>query len=170
MCYMTREDALSELARVAAEADRLRARASDSLREAVARAVERGLPQTQIARAIGRSQPEVSRLLRAHRATRFRPRSRLGRTLAARRERVLELAAKHKASNVRVFGSVVRGEDAPESDIDLLVDLAPDADLFDLASLGVELSRSLGRRVDVVPERMLRPRVAPRVLADAVAL
>lgn len=71
---------------------------------------------------------------------------------------------------MRVFGSVARGEDEPSSDIDLLVDLAADADLFDIAGLNVELQRLLGHRVDVVPARMLKPRVASSALADAVTL
>jgi predicted nucleotidyltransferase len=48
--------------------------------------------------------------------------------------------------------------------------LAPDADLLDLAGLSIDLERLLGHAVDVVPARMLEPRVAPSVLADAVAL
>ncbi|HVK22648.1 MAG TPA: nucleotidyltransferase domain-containing protein [Actinokineospora sp.] len=159
-----------ELARVAAEADRLRLEASTSLRNAVGKAADQGLTQQQIARAIGRSQPEVSRLLRAYRATRFHPTSALGRLLARHRDEILALALAHKAHNVRVFGSVVRGEDDEDSDIDLLVDLAPGADLLDLASLDLELERLLGHPVDVVPARMLKPHVAPSALADAVEL
>jgi predicted nucleotidyltransferase len=79
-------------------------------------------------------------------------------------------AREHKASNVRVVGSVARGEDEPSSDIDLLVDLAPDADLLDSAGLNVELERLLGHSVDVVPARMLKPRVASSALAEAVPL
>ena len=71
---------------------------------------------------------------------------------------------------MRVFGSVARGEDGPSSDIDLLVDLAADADLFDIAGLNVELQRLLGHPVDVVPARMLKPRVASSALSDALRL
>ena len=120
--------------------------------------------------AIGRSQPEVSRLIRAYRATRFRPTSPLGRILARHRDEIVALAHAHKVSNVRVFGSVVRGEEDDASDIDLLVDLDPGADLFDLAALDIELERLLGRPVDIVPSRMLKPHVAPSALADAVEL
>jgi predicted nucleotidyltransferase len=102
----------------------------------------------------------VSRLVRAYHAAKFRPRSRLGRLLNKHRGEIVAIASKHKASNVRVFGSVARGEDGPSSDIDLLVDLAADADLFDIAGLNVELQRLLGHPVDVVPARMLKPRVA----------
>jgi uncharacterized protein len=171
ICYMGEDDELLEsLATVAADADRLRARASASLREAVGRAADRGLTQSQIARAIGRSQPEVSRLVRTYRSTRFRPSSPLGRLVARHRDEILAITHAHKATNVRVFGSVARGDDDKASDIDLLIDLAPGADLFDLATLDIELERLLGRRVDVVPARMLKPHVAPSALADAVEL
>ena len=116
------------------------------------------------------SQPEVSRLVRAYRASRFRPSSPLGRVLARHRDEVLALARAHKARNVRVFGSVVRGEDAVGSDIDLLVDLEPGADLLDLASLDIELEDLLGHPVDIVPARLLKPHVAQSALADAVEL
>ncbi|WP_436492237.1 nucleotidyltransferase family protein [Actinokineospora sp. HUAS TT18] len=108
--------------------------------------------------------------LRAYRAGRFRPTSALGRVLARHRAEVLALAQAHKAYNVRLFGSVVRGEDDADSDIDLLVDLAPGADLLDLAALELELERLLGHPVDIVPARMLKPHVAPSALADAVEL
>lgn len=171
MCYMDADVKLMEsLAKIAAEADELRARASASLREAVGKAADQGLTQNQIARAIGRSQPEVSRLIRAYRARHFMPKSPLGRILARHRDEVLALAQAHKVRNVRVFGSVVRGEDDEASDIDLLVDLAPGADLFDLAALDLELERLLGHPVDIVPARMLKPHVAPSVLSDAVEL
>jgi uncharacterized protein len=73
-------------------------------------------------------------------------------------------------SNVRVFGSVARGEDTEDSDIDLLVDLADDVSLVELIGLERELSELLGRPVDVVPARGLTPAVARRVLAEAVPL
>lgn len=140
------------------------------LREAVGQAAAQGLTQQQIADAIGRSQPEVSRLLRTHRDRRFRPSSPLGRVLARHRDEIIALARTHNVTNVRVFGSVLRGEDDPTSDIDLLVDLAPGADLFDLAALDVELERLLGHPVDIVPVRMLKPHIAASALTDAVEL
>lgn len=171
MCYMGENaEVLESLATVAAETDQLRARASAALREAVGKAADRGLTQKQIAHAIGRSQPEVSRLIKAYRANRFRPTSPLGKVLARHRDGVLALAQAHKASNVRVFGSVVRGEDDDASDIDLLVDLGPGADLLDLAALDIELENLLGHPVDIVPTRMLKPHVAASALADAVQL
>lgn len=105
-----------------------------------------------------------------YRANRFRPRSRLGRVVAQHREEILALASQHKATNVRVFGSVARGDDEASSDIDLLVDLEPGADLMDLAGLAIELEGLLEHPVDVVPARTLKPHVAHSALAQAAVL
>lgn len=170
MYYMTEPEVLATLAKAAAEADRLRARASESLRNAVGRAADSGLTQKEIARAVGRSQPEVSRLVKAYRARSLPETSRLGRLLRQHRDEIITLARAHRVSNVRVFGSVARGEDDESSDIDLLVDLEPRADLLDLAALDIQIEQLLGRPVDIVPTRMLKPRVAASALAEAVAL
>lgn len=90
--------------------------------------------------------------------------------LASRRSEILRLAAAHGASNLRVFGSVARGEADAESDIDLMVDLAPGRSLFDLGGLVMDLQDLLGREVDVVTERGLRDRLRERVLQEATPL
>ena len=72
--------------------------------------------------------------------------------MAIHREAIKSLAARHKATHVRVFGSVARGEDVPGSDLDLLVRFAPDASAFDQARLISDLETLLGVRVDVVSE------------------
>jgi len=87
-----------------------------------------------------------------------------------RRGEILRLAAQYGARNVRVFGSVARGEDDERSDIDFLVDLEPGRSLFDLGGLLMALQELLGTSVDVVTERGLRPRIRERVLEEAVAL
>jgi uncharacterized protein len=87
-----------------------------------------------------------------------------------KREEILAIARKHGASNVRVFGSVARGEADEESDIDLLVDLDAERSLFDLGALVVELNESIGHHVDVVTERGIRNRIRDRIVAEAVAL
>jgi hypothetical protein len=74
------------------------------------------------------------------------------------------------ARNVRLFGSVARGDDGPESDIDLLVDLGPRVGLFALGKMRSEAERLLGTTVDVVPANSLKPDVAERVLAEAISL
>jgi len=86
------------------------------------------------------------------------------------RDTILALAARHGAQNVRVFGSIARGEAKECSDIDLLVELRPERSLMDLGGLLMDLQQSIGVRVDVATERMLRPEVRRRVLAEAVPL
>ncbi len=92
------------------------------------------------------------------------------RLLKEKREEILRICAKYGARNVRVFGSVARGEADATSDIDLLVELEPGRSLFDLGGLQYELERVLGCRVDVVTERGLKERVRLRVLKEAVPL
>lgn len=87
--------------------------------------------------------------------------------LKTRRKEILELASKNGAANVRVFGSVARGEDKPDSDIDFLVNLQSGRSLLDLARLLRELKALLGRDVDVVTEAGLRARIKQRVLKEA---
>jgi predicted nucleotidyltransferase len=88
----------------------------------------------------------------------------------SKRDEILRLAAAHGARNVRVFGSLARGEQRAESDVDLLVDLEDDRSLMDLGGLLVDLEKLLGGRVDVATEQMLKPRVRSRALLDAVPL
>jgi uncharacterized protein len=76
----------------------------------------------------------------------------------ARREQVKVVAARHHASRVRLFGSVARGEERPESDIDLLVDFTKDSSLFDLLRMTRELEDLLGHSVDVVSAGGLKDR------------
>lgn len=90
--------------------------------------------------------------------------------LKSRREQILDIAAKHGARNVRVFGSVVRGDADDESDIDLLVEMEPGRSLFDRAALWLELRELLGIKVDVVSDRGIKPRIRERVLREAVPL
>jgi predicted nucleotidyltransferase len=87
-----------------------------------------------------------------------------------KRSRLLSLAARHGARNLRVFGSVARGEAEPASDLDLLVDLEPGRSLIDLGALLADLEAELGASVDLVTEAGLRPALRERVLRDAVPL
>lgn len=86
------------------------------------------------------------------------------------REKILQIAARYGARNVRLFGSTARGDSRPQSDIDLLVDLEPDRSLLDLGGLLSEVSELLGCEVDVVTEKGLRPRIREQVLREAVRL
>lgn len=90
--------------------------------------------------------------------------------LGDHRQAVLELAARHGASNVRVFGSVARGEARPDSDVDTLVDFPPDRSIFDLVGLWLDLQELLGREVDLSTERSLKDYIRPSVLREAVPL
>jgi uncharacterized protein len=87
-----------------------------------------------------------------------------------KRAEVLRAAARHGARNVRVIGSVARGEARPDSDLDLLVELEGGRSLLDHAALVIELESLLGCKVDVATEQGLRPRVRDRVLSEAVPL
>jgi hypothetical protein len=91
-------------------------------------------------------------------------------SLRARRADILAVATRRGARNVRVFGSVARGQERPDSDVDLLVDLEPGRSLFDLGGLLADLEELLERRVDVVTTAGLRPRVRSDVLKSAMAL
>ncbi len=90
--------------------------------------------------------------------------------LQTKREDILRTAANYGAYNVRVFGSVARGEADEKSDIDLLVSMEPGRSLFDLGGLLTELEELLGCNVDIVTEKGLRARIRERVLKEAVAL
>ena len=91
--------------------------------------------------------------------------------LQEKREQVLAVAAKHGASNVRVFGSVVRGEDTPESDIDFLIDYDPEqVTPWFPGGLLMDLQDLLERKVDVLTERGISPLIRERVLAEAKPL
>jgi predicted nucleotidyltransferase len=90
--------------------------------------------------------------------------------LSTHRDEILAIAERYGARNVRVFGSVARGEADDASDIDFLVDMETGRSLFDLGGLLVDLRELLGRDVDVVTVRGLKERIRERVLAEAVAL
>lgn len=94
----------------------------------------------------------------------------IGHRLRRRRAAVLALAAKHGISNVRVFGSVARGQEGPTSDLALLVDLPEGAGLFLLGRFKDDLEALLHVAVDVVPDDGVKPRVRANIDADLVAL
>ncbi len=91
-------------------------------------------------------------------------------TLRQDREIILQIAGRYHAENVRLFGSVARGEDHADSDIDFLVDFQPGATLFDQVGLIDALSRRLGHKVDVVSSRGVNPHLSQRILQEAVRL
>jgi predicted nucleotidyltransferase len=87
--------------------------------------------------------------------------------LLRQRDTVRAIAAKHGATNLRLFGSVILGDERPDSDIDLLVDLAENRGFRDYLALIEELESLLGRRVEVIIARSLSPHFRPYVEAEA---
>jgi len=90
--------------------------------------------------------------------------------LKEKRREILAVAARNGAFNVRVFGSVARGEATKASDIDLLVDLEPGRSLLDIAGLLIDLEKLLGQKVDVVTTKGLKQSIKNDVLSEAIAL
>src|SRR5205814_4875198 len=86
------------------------------------------------------------------------------------RQQILDLAMRHGARNVRVFGSIARGDDQPNSDVDLLVEVEPGRTLLDVIALEQDLEDLLGRRVEILTDAGLSPYLQKRILAEAAAL
>jgi predicted nucleotidyltransferase len=122
------------------------------------------MTQAEIAREIGRSQPEVSRLLRFHGTS---PRA---MTLRRHRDEVRRLVKEAGGSNVRVFGSVATGNDTEDSDVDLLFTMHKPLSLLALGRLERQLAETVGLPVDLIPDSALRPELRGRALAEAVPL
>ena len=87
--------------------------------------------------------------------------------LQLKRNDILRIAARHGARNLRVFGSVARGEDTSDSDVDLLVDMDADRSLLDIVGLGQDLEQLLDRKVDVLTGASLHPALRDRILAES---
>jgi uncharacterized protein len=161
-----------------------------------------GLTQEQLAKRIGTTQAAITRLERGRFLPSLRTLQRLAgvlgvtfeigsndrvtvrqtpqpaptlENLRAQRDDILRIAAAEKARNVRVFGSVARGDAGPESDIDFLVDFEPDYSLINLSGLHVDLEALLGRKVHVTtlpdqPTSERERRIADRIKREALPL
>ena len=90
--------------------------------------------------------------------------------IKANRQAILQLAAKHGAYNIRVFGSAVRGQDKPQSDVDFLVNVKPEHSAWFPAGLMLELQALLGIKVDVVTEEALHWYLREQILREAIPL
>jgi predicted nucleotidyltransferase len=90
--------------------------------------------------------------------------------LKKKREEILRIAAAHGARNIRLFGSVSRGEAGPKSDVDILVKLEPGRSLLDIIAIKQDLGDLLGCEVDVVTEEAVSPYIREQVLKEAVSL
>jgi predicted nucleotidyltransferase len=109
-------------------------------------------------------------LVRSDPSVRGLPDTPLARRLRQHRKALLDAVVAAGGSNLRVFGSVARGEDSPDSDVDLLVDLPENTSLFAVLALEGTLERILKVKVDLAPVSSLKPRVRAEALADAVPL
>lgn len=94
----------------------------------------------------------------------------VGRRLRQHRRALIASAADHGISNLRVFGSVARGDDRPDSDVDIMADLPPGLGLFGLGEARAKLEAILGAEVDLVPASDIKPEIRARVEQDAVDL
>ncbi|MGB8992580.1 MAG: nucleotidyltransferase family protein [Desulfobaccales bacterium] len=94
----------------------------------------------------------------------------LNKVIQEKRQEILKIAAQHGVYNVRIFGSVARGEADEASDVDVLVEMEPNRSLLDLGGFLADLEDLLGCKVDVVTERGLKTRIRDRVLQEAVPL
>ena len=94
----------------------------------------------------------------------------VGDAIREKREAILRIAARHGASQVRLIGSVARGEARPDSDVDLLVTWNEGISLLDQAALMLELENLLGRKVDLASDGWVKPSIRESVFRDAFAL
>lgn len=90
--------------------------------------------------------------------------------LKDKREDILRITSTHGARNVRVFGSLARGDSAPDSDLDILITLDPDRSLLDIIAVKQDLEDLLQVKVDVVTEAAISPYIREQVLKDAISL
>lgn len=84
-----------------------------------------------------------------------------------KRQQILDVANRYKVKNIRLFGSVVRGEDGPNSDVDFLVDCAEDCSLFDLIALKEDLQQILHRKIDLVTPDSIHWTIRNRIMGEA---
>jgi len=155
---------VATLPEIARRSDEAVVRARTELVRAVRQAAASGMSQKEIAAQIGRSQPEVSRLLRFHGT------SPLARRLRVHATDIRRMITDAGGSNIRVFGSVATGQDNENSDIDLLFTMRAPLSLMQLGALESCISQMVAAEVDLLPDSALRPDLANRVLTEAVPL
>jgi predicted nucleotidyltransferase/DNA-binding XRE family transcriptional regulator len=127
----------------------------------------------------GRREPSLDMVRRLVEASGFdldmvltpaRPRSPLRNSVDAHRVQLRRVLLGMGAKNIRLFGSVARGEDRPDSDVDLLIDVGPNVGLFALGRMRTEAERILGSKVDIVLAQGLKSDLSDQVLAEAIPL
>ena len=147
---------VASLTEIAHNVDDVTMKARAQLVSAVRGAAAAGMTQAQIATAINRSQPEVSRLLRFHGT------SPLARRLRKKARQIRAILAEVGGSNLRVFGSVATGNDSDGSDIDLLFTMGAPLSLMQLVSLENQISQLVEAEVDLVPEKYFTTAHSPQ--------
>ena len=95
---------------------------------------------------------------------------RIQKAIKDKRREILRITANHGAENVRVFGSAARGDAGPNSDLDILIKLAPGRTLLDIIAIKQDLQDLLGCDVDVVTEASISPHIKEQVLKEAASL
>ncbi len=163
ICYLKTMDTV-QLAREAHTAQQKIEEGRQQLVNAVRSAYRAGMSQRAIAQVVGRSQPEVSRIIHFHGTSPH------GRVLRERRAELIDYFEEHGVDNVRVFGSVATGQDKPTSDIDLLVTAHKPLGLLAQSRLQAEATQILGAPVDIVFDHAIRPDVRDRIVNEAVLL
>ncbi len=91
-------------------------------------------------------------------------------TIKSKRDEILDIAQKHGAKNIRIFGSMARGEEGTESDLDIIVEMEKGSSLLDIIAIKQDIEDLLGRKVDVVTEASISPYIRDTVLKEAVNL
>ena len=146
------------------ESDEAVRAARQRLVAAVREASRNGMTQSQISKETGRSQPEISRLLRFHGT------SPLARRLRNSRPEIQRILSEVGGTDIRVFGSVATGREDQDSDVDLLFTMATPLSLMQLSRLEGEISALIGASTDLTPDSALPPHLKERVLEEAVPL
>lgn len=94
----------------------------------------------------------------------------ISNTIKSKREAILDIAKKYGATKLSVFGSMARGEESPESDVDIIVEMEKGSSLLDIIAIKQDIEELLGRKVDIVTEASISPYIRNTVLKEAVNL
>ena len=94
----------------------------------------------------------------------------ISNNIKSKRKEILDIAQKYGATNLRVFGSMARGEGSPESDLDIIVEMEKGRSLLDIIAIKQDIEELLGRKVDIVTEASISPYIRDTVLREAVNL
>lgn len=94
----------------------------------------------------------------------------MNKIIQDRRNEILAISKKYGAKSIRIFGSVARGEDRPDSDLDIIVEMEKGASLLDIIAIKQDIEDILGRNVDVVTEASISPYIRDKVIGEAISL